>query len=704
MAIFVMIFIGFSAFIVWFNYNQNSKAALQAADRLMADISEKVRERVEAHLQPLFTMADLAPELREIVRKPNELNHPGSRFLMRALDRHPQILSFYMGFEDGEFFQVQALAQEDGRISAQLNAPNNSQFALRRIEQATDEVRLTFWRFLNANRQTVGARTDSSTSYDPRVRPWYEAAQKTTEVVTTNLYVFASSGEIGLTVARRFDGAVAGVFGADVTLDSLSDFVDSQRLGESSILLIFDNEGQLVAHPDKSQLSRVVDGEIEAVQVSNLNDPVISELMEAFAATDGSEDIQTVIEAGSERYVARITRMPLADGADWYLAFVVPVQEFIAPIIKTGTWGFLISLLAAALVIPILVFAARLISRPLNELVHEADAIRDFRLDDPVTVQSRVKEVQRLTQAIATTKSALQTFGRYVPKALVKQLVQSGEGAEVGGQRRVVTLMFSDIADFTTIVEDMPPEALMQQMSTYFQELGGSVLKRGGTIDKYIGDAIMAFWNAPLPDSDHAYNACLAALECQKLSQSLNEGWRGSDRPELRTRFGLHLGEVVVGNVGSSDRMDYTAIGASVNLAARLEGLNKYYGTQILVSEAVVESIRGKFLVRPVDLVLAKGATHPVEIFELVGTLEAATESGQESKANTLQKELCAKWEKAYKAYRSQDWRAAANAFSALQSEGVADQLLGLYVARTNNYLNSPPPSDWNGVEIFEVK
>ncbi|MGI9452074.1 MAG: adenylate/guanylate cyclase domain-containing protein, partial [Geminicoccaceae bacterium] len=494
------------------------------------------------------------------------------------------------------------------------------------------------------------------------------------------------------------------VFGADVTLNSLSDFVDRQRLSDSSILLIFDGDGQLVAHPDKDKLSRVVDGNIEAVQVADLDDPVIGKLMATFTGSDRSEDIQTIIEADGERYVARVTRMPLVDGADWYLAFVVPVKDFIAPIIKTGTWSFLISLVAAALVIPILVLAARLISKPLNELVHEADAIRDFRLDEPVTVHSRVKEVQHLTEAIATTKSALQTFGRYVPKALVKQLVQSGEVAEVGGQRRIVTLMFSDIANFTGIVEDMPPEALMQQMSAYLQELGGSVLKRGGTIDKYIGDAIMAFWNAPLPDFDHAYNACVAALECQNLSARLNEEWQRVDQPVLRTRFGLHLGEAVVGNVGSPDRMDYTAIGASVNLAARLEGLNKFYRTQILVSEAVVEAVHGRVLVRPVDLVLPKGAAQPVEIFELAGTIGETSKKENHLRASDVRQEFFSTWEAAYRAYRSRDWRAATTAFSDLREAHGNDHLVHLYAGRAEKYLKSPPSSDWNGVEVFETK
>lgn len=709
MTIFVLIFLMFSAFIVWFNYSQNTKAALQAADRLMADISEKVRERTEGQLQPLFDMAHLSTELPGMRRKPIDDAEPTDLYLMRALERNPQILSFYRGYEDGDFYQIQGLAGADNRLHQRLQAPDSTRFARRHIRHSAGGHRIEDWDFLANNHSKIGTRSNASPNYDPRVRPWYKRARAhERQVIVTDLYVFSSTSEIGITVAKGFDDPASGVFGADVTLANLSDFVAKQRLSDASLLFIFDRRGRLVAHHDKSALSQSVteDGKAKILPsfASDLKNPVVDALMVAFDDTGGTQDVQGIFEVDGERHIARITRLPLSGGGDWFLAFIVPVHEFIGPIIKTGTWSFLISLGAVCLIIPLLVLAARMISRPLNQLVEEADDIREFRLEKPVDVQSNVKEVQRLTEAVTTTKAALQTFAQYVPHDLVKQLVQSGDVAQVGGQRREITILFSDVADFTTISESMSPEAMMKQMSHYLKTLGSVIIERHGTIDKYIGDAIMAFWNAPLRDEDHARNACLAALECKAKNEALNAVWSARDEPIFKTRFGVHLGEAVVGNVGSSDRMNYTAIGEAVNLAARLEGLNKHYGTQILVSEPVAQALDGDFLFRVVDRVMPKGATRSVEIFELIGMLELSDENQQMLKAAQADIEYCAQWRDAIDAFRSGAWSTAADKFAALAKHGGFDPLRDLYAERSASFVKAPPPSNWDGVEIFDTK
>ena len=185
-------------------------------------------------------------------------------------------------------------------------------------------------------------------------------------------------------------------------------------------------------------------------------------------------------------------------------------------------------------------------------------------------------------------------FGRYVPKALVREIVQSGTPPELGGRRQEITVLFTDIAGFTRIAEDTEPEDLMLRTSEYFEALGAVLSQHHGVVDKYIGDAIMALWNAPSRDEDHVAHACAAVLACRDAGRGLAESWTQRGIPAFGTRFGLHCGEAVVGNVGGADRINFTAVGGTINLASRLEALNKLYGTEVLVSGAVAERAGGR--------------------------------------------------------------------------------------------------------------
>jgi len=233
----------------------------------------------------------------------------------------------------------------------------------------------------------------------------------------------------------------------------------------------------------------------------------------------------------------------------------------------------------------------------------------------------------------------------------------------------------------------------MLKTSHYFQELGEIVLNNKGSIDKYIGDAIMAFWNAPLDDPDHVANACRAVLLCRLRSQQLDKNWAAHGEAEMHTRFGLHTGDTVVGNIGSPDRMDYTALGVSVNLAARLEGLNKRYGTQILVSESVVAAASDAFLFRPIDVALVKGLSKRVNVFELC----AAIEGPASIRATEQQIELCRRWATIYDLCANEDWEPAEEKLQEFVSDFPEDPVARRYLERCLRHLdrsgtNESPP------------
>jgi adenylate cyclase len=238
-----------------------------------------------------------------------------------------------------------------------------------------------------------------------------------------------------------------------------------------------------------------------------------------------------------------------------------------------------------------------------------------------------IREIDDLGRSVSTMRTVVQTFSSFIPKRLVQQLVASGTALRPGGVRREVTVLFTDIEGFTHITENADPERVMRYTSRYLAALSEVIAAHGGTVDKFVGDAVMAIWNAPSDDPDHVVHACAAVLACRKASEELNAEFQREGWPAYRTRFGLHTGEAVVGNVGSADRMNYTVLGAVVNLAARLEALNKDYGTAILVSEQIERRAGDRFLFRPIDRIAPKGFAATVAIYELVAARGVSEES-----------------------------------------------------------------------------
>jgi adenylate cyclase len=349
-----------------------------------------------------------------------------------------------------------------------------------------------------------------------------------------------------------------------------------------------------------------------------------------------------------------------------------------------------------------LAVAAHRIARGVAALVKEAGEIRRLDLADPVPPPGGGAELNALGEAMGGMKSALRLFSVYVPRDLVRKLMAEGAEAKLGGERRRLTVMFSDVQGFTTIAERLDPEALMRFTSTYFQALTDDLLEHHATIDKYIGDAVMAIWNAPKRDLAHAMHGCRAALHAKHLTLRLEEEFAARGWPRMHTRFGVHSGDAVVGNVGSSDRMAYTAIGGMVNLASRLEGMNKMYGTQILVSEATRIGAGSAFVFRPVDVVLAKGTQDPVEVHELVGLSAAGDAAEAPLLADPRLVARLPAWGEAIRRFRAGQFDRAAEALREA-GDPDADPLVAAYAARLARFPDGPPPG-WSPVTRLDSK
>jgi adenylate cyclase len=300
--------------------------------------------------------------------------------------------------------------------------------------------------------------------------------------------------------------------------------------------------------------------------------------------------------------------------------------------------------------------------------------------------------VDRLARAVEETKTSLRSFRKYVPAELVRVLLSSGQEATLGGENRTVAVYYCDLADFTAVSEKLTPTELVKHLSDYFGTFSAQILASGGTVDKYVGDAIMAFWGAPIDHPQPALAACTTALRNQAALKELRQRWQTEGKPELFARIGIHLGEVVVGNIGSEARLNYTVMGDAVNLASRLEGLNKYYGTEILISESVFREVQAAVIARPVDWVSVKGKRQAVLIYEPLGLKGEGSEELAQLSAQALER------------YRVRDWAGAVELFEQVLRVRVGDGPARLLINRCRAYQQSPPPPDWVGVHRMETK
>jgi adenylate cyclase len=292
-------------------------------------------------------------------------------------------------------------------------------------------------------------------------------------------------------------------------------------------------------------------------------------------------------------------------------------------------------------------------------------------------------------------RKGLKNFKRYVPSDLVAQLINQDIEAKIGGHKRELTIFFSDIAHFTSISEKTVPEELVQRLCIYFEKVSKTILANKGTIDKYIGDSVMAFWGAPVPEKNHAAMACRSAVQIQSILSNIFRKWRNTGLDPFYTRIGIHTGEVIVGNMGYEERLNYTIIGDSVNLASRLEGVNKVYDTKILVSQNTWEQCKDTFEFRHIDRIAVVGRLEGIEIYELYA---------EKNNIEEPLRKLFRIYEKGLDFYFNRDWENAYKHFCAVLKYRPADGPSKLMQSRCLQYHKNPPPDEWNGVFMLSSK
>jgi adenylate cyclase len=305
-----------------------------------------------------------------------------------------------------------------------------------------------------------------------------------------------------------------------------------------------------------------------------------------------------------------------------------------------------------------------------------------------VSVFSDLSEVKK-------RKFLQETLTRYVTKQVVDLILEHPECIVLDGEERESTILFSDIRGFTSLSEKMTPKAVVQMLRDYFTLMVEVVFHFQGTVDKFIGDALMAIFGAPTPQPNHAELAMQTALEMQMLLKAFNKERVRKGQEPLLVGMGINTGNVVVGNIGSEERLEYTAVGDAVNLASRLEGLNKHYGVNIIISEFTYQYVKQGIVERELDKVRVKGRQKPVKIYEVLG------KSGE---IPTQTQDLCHIFAQGLVSYRAKQWDVALEQFNHALQCGPSDGPSQLYIERCMRYKNSPPPDNWDGVFEMQTK
>jgi adenylate cyclase len=467
-----------------------------------------------------------------------------------------------------------------------------------------------------------------------------------------------------------------GSLAVSIGLDRFSTLLGAIPVGQTGAAFVVDAAGALKAVPAIGPIAMLGQPVAAAAAVVAARPREAVNIVEA----------RRLVVAG-EGYHA--TYSPLEFNG-WQLIVLVPEAEFLGGIERTQRRTLVgLVVLALALGMASAALAKSVLSRPLTALAADLSRIERFDLEEIPYRPGRLVEFDRLSAAIARMAKGLADFGKFIPTDLVRMLLADGVRAVPGGETRELSVMFADVAGFTNLSERMGT-AVIDVVSRYLDIASRAVESTDGAVDKFIGDAVMALWGAPRPDPDQARHACLAALA---IVDSLKVAGVVDDRgAPLRVRIGIHSGLAVVGNIGSTRRLNYTAIGDTVNFASRLEGANKVFGTTILISETTRIAAGPGLVTREIADIAVVGKASSVKVHELIGAHppEDATWLGD--------------YAAALDAFRKGDFPAVGARLGPLLAVRPDDGPGRWLKASAERLLAEPPPADWRGVVVLDSK
>ncbi len=670
-----IIVVAFSSFLTTgYSYKKYHKNIDELSKNTINQIESLLLEKVLSIKNEVVLMSSIIKKSIISTKQITNQDPNYIEFLINILQNDPFLTTIALAIPNGDFFAVMSGDIENSNhfyFTPLKQLPEHPQYIIRTIFQNGSSSQET-WKYFNKEGIEFTSESITPASYDFRNDPWLVKMEKekslswSTELLPRGPSKYMKKRSYGVTasdIIKNPQGDTVAISSVTVTLDHLSQFISNQKIGKNGSAFILDHKGKI---------------EVPVLYGSSPSQAFTKSLLEdayqEFTKTKANDF--SLIKEG-KKYLFSIHDFTFSSDTQWFIAIIVPFDDFFGSIEHTQSETILICVVTFFICILATYFNAQYISHPIVALEKQIDKIRDFDFTEPLSINSYIKEIYDLESSVKTMRSAMRSFGRYVPKEIVRTLIKYGNDVNLEGQKAEVTIFFSDIENFTTISETLPIEELMPILSDYFDVISKIILNYDGTIDKYIGDSVMSFWGAPLKIENHAEKACLAALKCL-ASVSQQNKWK--------TRFGIHTGEVIVGNIGTSERINYTIIGDTVNIASRLEAINKEYKTSIIISDVVYQKVGAQFVIRPIDFAAVKGKKNKLKIFELLGTLEG------ELAASPEQIELSQAFTKAYQLFQDERFKEAHYYFLSIEKKFPLDHPTKKYLERLKDY-NDPSSS-----------
>lgn len=614
------------------------------------------------------------------------------KVMISLLESNEYITSSFFGKTDGFFFSISEKSEKDNyRGSQEKKLPQGTKYGSK-IIYTTKSEREEKWTYIDPGLTQLAEETIKDAKYDPRQRPWYQQTKNETAVNWTDVYYFTGSiKEPGITASFVMiddKKKQTGVFAVDVGLSNLHKILERTKATRNSNSYIVDSSGRIICTTETLQKKY---DEQNNVIFSSITDQEASHVKQFIdCAETKSENI--LYSTYKNKLFMPIVEEMVMGNIKWKIVSAISVDDLIEPFNRKTKNILLVSILILIISAFAMFLFARKISISITQLAGSAKKIENFQPDERRMIKSNILEIQDLSRSMDAMQRSMDSFSKYVPKDLVMKLIRDESLSEISGDMKEITLMFTDIANFTSISESMKANDLIKQMSDYFGCITEIIINNKGNVDKYIGDAIMSFWGAPDLNPNHPTNACHAALQTQRLLRTKNSDWINLGQPAFITRIGIHTGTVIVGNIGSELRMNYTAIGDDVNLAARLEGLNKFYQTEILISGDTYAKVAGDFLARPLGKVAVKGKDTFTAIYELIGALRHVDPK------LLLSPHKIKEYEKYCVAYDYFEQKRFSNALEIFMDIEAKDGPVSMMIEECQKLCDSPPDETWKGL------
>jgi len=523
-------------------------------------------------------------------------------------------------FEDG--FSVGTTKVNDTFRARQPDTPEKAALLDFLLSPSVPMARATLReRFADESGNALEERT-SPASFDPRELHNYILARSSSKTAVSSVPVIdPATGQRIISVAAPVfkENVFQGALAASAAVTQIARFLYLNRVSPRTLIAIINDSEQVIVPPlsAASDGSGVLNEELESELMRV--EPRVSEALQKLGE-DAAEITMKSASIGDIEYTLSLTPIPNHFNLPWRLLIATPDSDFIGPLQQARSF---IAWLVVAIVPLQLLLIRKLSLRVSHGIVGMASSLRQIRMmnfDEPrKTTRLFTREIAELSDGITLLQNALRSFAQYIPVGVVKQLIAKGQPLELGVEERKLAILFTDLENFSTVSQSISPDQLLTQLSEMFSMMTGAISEELGTVDKFIGDSVMAFWGAPTETDHSPLRACRAALRMRYRISKLNERWRKEGKPTLRVRIGIHYAAVLVGNIGTSERLSYTALGDGVNVASRLEGINKRFNSEICASDLVYNEVSDLVIARPLDEVSVKGRVGAFSVYEILG-------------------------------------------------------------------------------------